>query len=243
MLEAPMPDVNLMLNLNAPTWFLPALFIVLIAGDGLFRLLGGQKKKISLFVALFAFVMLLYHYLSPFLLPWGLDILPYLLVFFFVGYEWKAQGYFTKLEECSGWCRLLTILGTLIVLIVSGLFNSSFNLSISYFGKSVAFCLISAVSSTFLLLFILRKLEQNLPNITKGIGSLGKYTLTILCYHYFILQMFFTAVSVIRPNIWDENGIVQAGIKLLGIVLSVVLCILLDWSRDKIMSKLQRGMK
>jgi fucose 4-O-acetylase-like acetyltransferase len=233
MWAAPMQNVNLMLNLNAPTWFLPALFLVLIVGDGLFRLMGGQKKKMNLFVALLAVIMLLHHYLSPFLLPWGLDILPYLLVLFLIGYEWKEKECFAGLEKCSGMRQLLTILGILLILIAAGLFNGSFNLSVSYFGKSVTFSLIAAITSTFLLLFVLRKLGKKVPGILRGIAGLGKYTLTILCYHYFIMQMFFTAVSVIVQNFWNENGIAQACVRLLGIILSVVICVFLDWGWHK----------
>lgn len=235
--EAPMPNVNLMLNLNAPTWFLPALFLVLICADGLYRLLKGSKKKVYFFVALFAFVMLLQHYLSPFLLPWSLDILPYLLVFFLIGYELKEKQCLERLGEQTLSVRWGVILGSLLLLTVSGLFNGSFNLSVSFFGKSVAMCMISAINASFLLMLALRWIDKKAAGITALLGKMGKYTLTILCYHYFVMQMFFAAVGAVLPDIWNEKGLMQILFRSAGMILSVAVCVIGDWGFHKITKK------
>lgn len=231
--EAPMPNVNMMQNLNAPTWFLPALFLVLIFGDALIRLWKGSQKKVNLFVAVFAFLMILHHYLSPFLLPWCLDILPFLLAFFLLGYALKIHRSFKRLEEKPFWERGGILTGVLLVAIVTGLLNGSFNLSVSSFGKSMAACMLAASASTFLLLYLLRLSEKKMPRVTAVLGKLSKHTLTIMCYHYFVMQMFFAAAAVLMPDIWTQTtlrALVQAG----GMGLSVFVCVVLDLLRSKI---------
>lgn len=219
--DAPMPDVGLMPNLNAPTWFLPALFLVLICGDGLFRLMGGRKRRVSLFTAFAALIMLVYHYLSPFLLPWCMDILPYLLAFFLIGYEIKAEHLPERLYGASVAVKGGSICGILILTAAAGLFNGSYNLSLSYFGKTVSLCMVAAVGSTCLLMLLLRWLEGKMPKITAFLGRLGRHTLSILCWHYFMMQMFFTAVGVVLPGIWEGSGILQTAVRLGGMFISM----------------------
>lgn len=235
--EAPVPNMSIMLNQNAPTWFLPALFLVLICADGAFRLMKGSGKKVNLLVAVFAGLMLVNHYLSPFIMPWCLDILPYLLVFFLIGYEMKEMQGFEWLDKQRTPKKCALVLGTVLATVASGLYNGSFNLSISYFGKSVATCLICAVGSTLLLLLFLRWLNRKAAGITARIGSLSKYNMTILCYHYFVMQMFFACVEAVRPGIWDETGVVPTLVRLAGIVLCICVCVVGDMVYHKLVKR------
>lgn len=235
--EAPMPNVHMMLNLNAPTWFLPALFLVLISAEGLYRLLKKSARRVYLFVAVLAFLMLINHYLSPFLLPWCLDILPYLLVFFLVGIELKKKRFFEWLESRTRPVRYGLVAGILLLTVASGLFNGSFNLSISFFGKSVAICLIAAIGSSVLLLSVLWWLDKKAAVVTTFIGRLSKYNMTILCYHYFVMQMFFAAAGAVLPNVWNEKEMLQNMIRLAGMVVSVLVCVIGDWAYHKVLKK------
>lgn len=225
--RAPIPDINLMPNLNAPTWFLPALFLVLVCGEGLLRLMKGNKKKVNLFVAVFAFLMLVYHYLSPFLLPWCLDILPYLLAFFLIGYELKDRQGFEWLEKAKALVKWKITGGILVAAVGSSLLNGSSNLSLSYFGKTVAGSMISAVSTSILLLLVLRRLDKSAPKVTEFLGRMSGYTLTILCWHYFVMQMFYSGLWVLLPDAGEASGAVKVFIQLGGIVVSITACVLL----------------
>lgn len=232
--KAPVPNRNLMLNLNAPTWFLPALFLVLVSGNALIRFWKGNEKKVNLFVAVFAFLMILHHYLSPFLLPWCLDILPFLLAFFFLGYTLKVYRCFERLEEKPFWERTGIVAGVLGIVIVMGLLNGSFNLSVSFFGKSMAACMLTASGATFLLLYILRLLEKKIPEATAMTGKLSKYTLTIMCYHYFVMQIFFVAAAVLVPHIWNQS-VGRVFVQIAGMTVSILICVVLEliWKKIK----------
>ncbi|MBD5540404.1 MAG: acyltransferase [Lachnospiraceae bacterium] len=204
--NAPIPDVKLMINLNAPTWFLPALFLVLVGADALFRLMKGSKRRVNFFVAFSALIMLIYHYLSPFLLPWCIDILPYLLVFFLAGYAIKEEHLFEKLDGIPFAKRCGIVCGILALTVAAGVFNGSYNLSLSYFGKTVSICMIAAVGSTCLLLLLLRLIEKKIPKVTALMGRLGRHTLSVLCWHYFVMQMFFAAAGIVIPDIWEGSS-------------------------------------
>lgn len=232
--EAPIPNRSLMLNLNAPTWFLPALFLVLISAEGLYRLLKGNKKKVNLFVAVLSFTMLLYHYLSPFLLPWCVDILPFLLGFFLIGHEFREGCYFEKLENMHWHSKVPVLAGIILIACGSSLFNGSSNLSVSYFGKSVAICMISAISTSYLLFLALRWTEKRFLKVTVFVGRLGRHTLTILCYHYFVMQMFLAAAGAVMAQRGENSGMLWALIQLCSILLSIGACVVLDIIYQKI---------
>lgn len=219
--NAPIPDVGLMTNLNAPTWFLPALFLVLVGADALFRLMKGTKRRVNLFVAFSALIMLIYHYVSPFLLPWCIDILPYLLAFFLVGYAIKEEHLFEKLDGISFAKRCGIVCGILALTVAAGVFNGSYNLSLSYFGKTVSVCLISAMGSTWLLMLLLRWIEKKIPKVTALVGRLGRNTLSVLCWHYFVMQMFYAAAGIALPGVWEESRAVQSVVQLCGMFVSM----------------------
>lgn len=224
-LNAPIADAALMPNLNAPTWFLPALFLVLICADALFRLMKGSKIRVGLFIAVSAFIMLFYHYLSPFLLPWCIDILPFLLVLFLIGYGIKEERLFEKTDRMVFVKKSGIVCGILALTVAAGLFNGSYNLSLSYFGKTVTVCMISAVGSTTLLMLALKGLEKKMPQITMFTGRLGTYTLSILCWHYFVMQMFFAAVNAVLPGIWESGRSIQVMLQLGGMLISMAVSI------------------
>ena len=230
--QALTPDLNMMPNLNAPTWFLPALFLVLICADGLFRLMRGNKKKVYLFMAVFSLVMLPYYYLSPFMLPWCLDILPYLSGFFLIGYELKDNCFFEKTDKAVSPVRWGVTIVLLALTAISSLYNGSSNLSLSYFGKTVAVSMISAAGSSCVLLLILRWADQRIPKLIKCIGGLSKYTLTILCWHYFVMQMFYAFAAVLLPVTGTNTGKMLT--ESAGIVLSITACVILHFIYERI---------
>lgn len=223
--EAPIQNVGMMLNLNAPTWFLPALFLVLICADGMFRLMKDSDRRVYLLTAVFAGLMLVNQYLSPLLMPWCLDILPYLLAFFLIGYALKERQGLEWLDRQKAPVKCAVIGGSIFLTAVSGIYNGSFNLSISYFGKSVAVCLICATFATLLLLLFLSRLDEKATGITACLAAFSKHNLAILCYHYFVMQMFFTLVQAVYPGIWEETGALPALTRLAGIVLSIGVCV------------------
>ena len=201
----------LMINLNAPTWFLPALFVALIMLEGLFRLCRQNEKKILLVVCIYALAAVVFHYASPVLLPWCLDMMPYYLLMMLVGYWLKKTGFMEKMR--FPWFEL-----SLVVLLASGLLNGSVNLSISDTGKSITLMCLSAVSASILLMMLTKWVDEHFGSLSGPFAGLGKHTLTILCWHYFFLAMILSVIGDGAPVLW----------KLLAIFASVGICLLID---------------
>lgn len=220
--------VHLMINLNAPTWFLPALFLVLLWADGVYRLTKGDKKRIALILALSLLAGVIYCYFGSLLLPWSLDVLPVLLLFFYVGYVCRQKGWIEKLFAIPRYKAAASMAFLLLVLVISGLLNGSFNLSISFYGKSVMLCILAAVTSSLLLMYGMKVTENSLPKLIKSIGSLSNYTLTILCYHYFFMQMFYAVAGALIPELWSRRSLTVA-VQIMGIAFSVIACVVLQF--------------
>lgn len=201
----------LMINLNAPTWFLPALFVALIMLEGLFRLCRQNEKKILLIVCIYALAAVVFHYASPVLLPWSLDMMPYYLLMMLVGYWLKKIGFMEKLR--LPWFELC-----LVLLLASGLLNGSVNLSISDTGKSITLMCLSAVSASILLMMLTKWVDEHFRSLSGFFAELGKHTLTILCWHYFFLAMILSVIGEGAPVLW----------KLLAIIASVGICLLIE---------------
>lgn len=227
-------EESLMNHLNSPTWFLPALFLVLVCADGIYRKTKGKPKKICLILGIWLLLMIPHYYLGLILFPWSSDILPILLIFFFIGYYLNKEKLLEKLEDSAGAKKWGTIAGCLIIAVLSALLNGSYNLSINDMGRSVVLCIVSAMSLSCLVLLMLRWLEKKLPAVVKTLGRLGRHTLTILCWHFFVMQMFFTAVSAVLGSEWRNQGAQNALVCLAGIVGSVAACVCLDLIIEKL---------
>lgn len=206
--------------LNAPTWFLPALFLAICLFDGLVRMFRGNQKKVCICLLLLLIVQILYHNLCPILLPWSIDCLPYFAILLQAGYVAGKQELFDKIcmrgknGPYKGVALLLCIL-----FIVCALFNGSANLSIAEYGKYVTLSLFNAVISSLLICLLAYALEHK----TKaGIPTIfvraGKYTLDILCYH---LLVFFFLLGIL------PYAMLYAGISLHPYLLDLVKVIII----------------
>lgn len=250
---------NLMINLNAPIWFLPALFVALIMLEGFYRLCKGNEKKVVLIVVVYALFATGYHYFVPVLLPWCLDIMPFFLLMMLAGNLLKKIDFFNEDDEklileissqdelsqgratehmskISPEIRRVVIVLLFIICIVSGLFNGSYNLSLSDTGKSVTLMCTAAISSSILLMVIMNLLDKKAEKTCSILAKLGKHTLTILCYHYFILVMVMMVLGFLDNYLMNwimqyPDWVLQmifAVEKLVAIVVSIAACVMID---------------
>lgn len=242
---------NLMINLNAPTWFLPALFVALIMLEGFYRLCKGNEKKVVLIVAIYALLATGYHYFVPVLLPWCLDIMPFFLLMMLAGNLLKKIDFFNenteklildkskmteRMSNMSSETKRVTFAFLFVICIVSGLLNGSYNLSLSNTGKSVTLMCLVAISSSVILMVIMNLLDKKLEKLCSILAKLGKHTLTILCYHYFIMVMVMMVLSSLDNYLMSwimqyPDWVLQvlfATEKLIAIVVSIAACVMID---------------
>ncbi|MBQ8189551.1 MAG: acyltransferase [Lachnospiraceae bacterium] len=220
-------NIYFMKILNAPTWFLPALFLTLISGEAICRKVEGKRNKLIVIMLILFAVLPLFHIMIPVLLPWSLDSLPCFLIFFLLGYILKDAAWFEKQSGQPMMKRLATVLWLLALLIASGLINGSVNLSIRYYGKNCLLCVVAATTSSILLMYAMYFIERKCTKVTEVISKPAKYTLSILCYHYFIGQTFSTLMMLVFWGKWGNNPLWWT-VSLVAIILSVVGSIVLE---------------
>ncbi|MCC8162331.1 MAG: acyltransferase family protein [Lachnospiraceae bacterium] len=169
--------------LNAPLWFLTALFLVYLWYEIAER--SGKKK---LLLALGLLFSLLWHYGTELLLPWSLDAVPYFACFFFVGEELREGRSILEKKRI--------LLPALILFFVSARLNGSVNLSCGDYGASMLLYLLTGSQGSFLVFVAGAWLEVHFARAARVIALAGQETLTILCFHMFLF-MFIRAGAAI----------------------------------------------
>lgn len=179
----------LMQNLNSPTWFLPALFLTLLLYETADRVMRRDGKKEWLLACILLFAGVVYHYICPFLLMWSMDAVPFFLLLFMIGNVVKKYD-LLEWADRHKWAVLLM----LAALIPCALFNGSTNFSIGQYGRSVILALVNAALSSVLMMYLLWKLRNHMPDI---LAIVGRHTLFLLCYHMLMLAVLEAAFATL----------------------------------------------
>lgn len=177
----------LMNVLNSPLWFLTALFLVY----AWYGLISKVKKKYWLLGGGLA-VSVIWHYVTPLLLPWSLEAVPYFAVFFAAGEKLKEWGGVKVLTDdirlgiaCLNFFLLLAFL------------NGSVNLSCGNYGLSMLLYLSVGILGAYTIFVIGERLEARYPKLMQVCGMIGRQTLPILCLHMFLYMFLQTGAGVL----------------------------------------------
>lgn len=177
--------------------------------------------------------------------------MPYYLLMMMAGSKLKEIGILEHNAIITISKKLVFSAILLVVLVASALINESANLSVGYMGKSVTLMYLSHVSASILLMMLMELLDRKAKAITSFLAKIGKRTLFILCYHYFILQ-FLTSVILRKLSIhWlligglkgsnaQKEELVRHIIvveKLAIILITIAICVGLDVLVEKLLKK------
>ena len=210
-------NIYFMTALNAPTWFLPALFLTVIFMEALFRLANRKKKTDDLFallvVSIDALLAVLWSYLTPVLLPWSLEALPFFMMFFLLGFILSRQGGWDYLVK-----RPVNFVVMFVILFVGGTLNGSSNFSVGEYGQSVMLANLNALLASVLIMFICYMLRGHVPGI---LSCAGQKTLPLLCWHFPIL----TAMELVRTKLFPSMGEIAADV-LKAAEIAVTICVI-----------------
>lgn len=172
--------------LNAPLWFLTAMFLTYAYYDGLSR---RRKKYWLLLIGLAASVG--WHYGSDVLLPWSLEAVPYFACFFAVGEQMRERGG----EAVLGDIRM-SVSALALFLLLSWI-NGSVNLSVGNYGRSMLLYLIVGSTGSVLIFVIGTVLEKICPKLIVILSWTGQETLVILCFHMFLFMFIRISAAIL----------------------------------------------
>jgi fucose 4-O-acetylase-like acetyltransferase len=171
---------------NSPLWFLTALFI---SGILFLALYFSTKKQRIVLIVLYIALSVLGGFL-PILLPWSFDTSFANAILMFTGYKIRECDIINKITQK----RLLSIttvalLTTLTVLLVN--VNGALNISIREYGNFVfspLLYIVIGIIGTLIYLIVFKLSEITL--VTRCFSLLGRKSLTIMCSHLLIFNVF-----------------------------------------------------
>lgn len=212
--------VYLMEIMNAPMWFLPALFFSLL----LYYLLSsrlGEKKGYGVLFSVAAGIVI--HYFVPILLPWSLDVALIMQPLLFFGEKLSKVDY---VEQTRKKLWILPVTLFIFILIVS--LNGAGNCSVGDYGISVVLFLLASCMGTFLCIMFSFFLERYLLFLGKAFMIVGKSTLNILCMHLFIFALAQTFFGILGVNLQS------VGIQWLIVIFGLLIPVLFETEIDKL---------
>ena len=175
-------NMALMPALNAPTWFLPCLFLSLCLYFVIDRKFTEEtKRRKAIIIAMAVGVVL--RTLSPVLLPWSLENALFFLGFLEVGRFLKETG--------LSWLRKNEWIYAyfLIAFVVLSYLQGSVNVSISEYGRSMILYFFTGSFGSILCMKAAELTEKYLKVLAKPIAFVGRHTLTILCWHLLAIEV------------------------------------------------------
>lgn len=186
--------------LNAPLWFLTAIFLTYAFYEFISRRPKVQRY-ILLGIGLAASV--LWHYCTKLLLPWSLDAVPYFACFFAVGELLRERDVLTFLKRRWYWNLLL-----LVLFVFLSYLNGSVNVSCGEYGRSMIGYLAVGSTGSVLVFMAGAALERICMPLIWITGWVGQETLLILCFHMFLFMFIKTAAGILGFGV----GLTQAAL-------------------------------
>lgn len=186
--------------LNAPLWFLTAMFLTYLWYEIIIR-----SRKKMLILALGLITSMLWHYSTMRLLPWSLDAVPYFACYLWVGEQMREK----EGEKLLGELWLLGLL--FVVFLVSSNLNGSVNLSCGAYGHSMILCLLAGSSGSLLVFAAGMWLEKRYVAAAKLCSLVGQETLLILCLHMFLYMFFKTGAMLLGLSAWLTKAMMVVG--------------------------------
>lgn len=219
--------IYMMEIMNAPMWFLLALFSCLVM-YGILTILMKDKKWIGV-VLLTGFGIVL-QYTVKMLLPWGIDVAMIMLPLMYVG-ERLAKVDYIGITRRKIW--LLPLIAFLFVGVVT--WNGPGNSSVNDYGHSVLLFLTASFCGTSLCVIFSYYVETYLHFLAKPLMIVGRYTMEILCLHLFVFAIVSTIAGILGAG--SEN----TGVKIVAVFLGLAVPVLLKSMWIRILDMLKKG--
>lgn len=190
--------------LNAPLWFLTAMFFTYLWYE-----ISVRSRRKWLLLGLSLLCSILWHYSTEFLLPWSVDAVPYFACLMAAGEEFRER----KFEKMLGELWFLGIL--LVVFLVSSNLNGSVNLSCGDYGYSMLLSLVAGMTGSLLIFAAGMWLIKRGGFLSHLLCLVGQETLLILCLHMFLYMFLQTGARIIGC----PEGLAKAGMVFGSLVL------------------------
>ncbi len=207
-----------LLKQNSPLWFLPALFSMNIAYYFIIKFTSKNKKVKTLMLLPLIIIAYISVYFLKIHLPWGLNTVLNLGIFFYIGYLLKEYNVLGNKSFLFKW---YTIISVFIVGLLTCFLNKK---AIDYMTYSYGYftlAILSALCLSFVTIYISMLINKN-----KVLEYIGKNTLGILIFHKLIILVFQTKLGIITKLMINSNFVIELLLSLTTVLISIVFSII-----------------
>ena len=205
---------------NEAMWFLLALFLTLLLWKFIEPFYTSVTNKVV--VVMILFVLAFLGELLPVFLPWSLEIVPVLEIFFCLGIEIKARNLLDKF--CHS--RFLSFILVCIFYLVTCKINQPINLGTREYGNpgvsGIFFTILSGAAGSLALLYVCSKVEHCF--FSKLFSKIGQCTITLLGLHLFFYELF----DIFFLKIMKHQIVHFYAYSYFKILLTVICCIIIN---------------
>lgn len=203
---------NSALKQNSSLWFLPALFSMEMIN---YFIIKGMKKHKKIEALVLLFSITISYITDKFLtvnLPWGINTVLTLDVFFLIGYLLKSNNLLTKDKIL----KLICIIPIFIVGIIAFIFNSTVS-CIDYDYGNFILALLSGGCLSIVIIYIASIINKNTL-----LEYIGRNTMGILIFHKLIILVFQAKLGVVSKWLRNSNFLIEMLIGITVVVISVI---------------------
>lgn len=204
------------LDFSKPLWFVTALFTT----EMCFFFIKNHTRSSKLMIVLLL-VFSFFGYLTTFLtfrLPWGIDIMCSIILFYGLGYLAKTHNFIVYIKEMK---VITKFIGAITLIILSYYFSYDERIAVFVINKipSPVYTIFSGITGIIgtLMLFKVSYINQN-----NFLIYLGKNTFIILAFHEFLMHVSRKILLVTAGLDIEANGFMTA---LLYVLLTFILII------------------
>lgn len=218
------------LKQNSSLWFLPALFSMEIIYYFIIKYKKNNKLSDIVFI-IFELILSYFTYLFlPIYLPWGINTVIELGVFFHIGYLYKN---YKIIDQKHRLFNIKFIVFMFVIGILSGYLNIRNVSAIDYKYGLLTLAIISGFCLSTTVLYIAYKVNEN-----SILEYIGKNTMGILIFHKIIILIFQTKMGVISIMLRSSNIIIELIISSIIASLAIMFSIIITEFIRKVLPNL-----
>ena len=207
------------LKQNSSLWFLPALFSMEIVYYFIIKYEEKNKLKDAIFIVAELLLSYITYWFFKMYLPWGLNTVIELGVFFDIGYLYRKNNIISEKN------KLFNIKSMIIVFsigVLAGYLNTRNVSAIDYKYGILTLAMISGICLSTTVIYIAYKVKEN-----RILEYIGRNTMGILVFHKIIILIFQTKMGVISSMLRNSNVIIELIISSIIVILSIFFSIII----------------
>ena len=215
------------LKQNSSLWFLPALFSMEIIYYFVISFVNKHKKWQILMLIPLVLISYITNYFLKISLPWGINTVLNVGLFFYIGYLIKEYKIFEKDYKIS---KLYFILPIFIIGIISCFLNKNTVSCIDYKYGNFTLALLSSGCLAIVTIYIAFVIKKN--NVLEYIG---KNTIGILIFHKIIILVFQTKLGLISNLLKNSNVVIEFILSITIVTISIICSLIANEVTRKIL--------